>query len=549
MFNTNNIKFGEYKSFVAGNSIEKLGKVNVFIGKNNSGKSSCLEIIEYIVTGESHSKSLPKDIYVCQKITKKVVTTQFRANSFYEYESEYDYGVKFVDKDFWYSIRWEKERNDKHYVAAYTHEYNNFERGIERANNWNALAGYLFNGIENLKILKISAERNIYPEDDAVKNVLSTGEGVTSKIGEYINESSKDESIIENELLRELNKIISPDSSFSAIKVQRIPTENSSKWEIYLTENGNRFALSKMGSGLKTIIMVLLNLIVLKKECDNKCIFLFEELENNLHPALQRKLFEYIYDCAYNENLTIFLTTHSHVAINTFFDKECASIYHVEKNNNVSTIHKVENYIDKVNILDDLDIRASDLFQSNGIIWVEGPSDRVYIKKWIELRNKDIIENKHYQFAYYGGRLLSHYTAEMQSENLISVLLTNRNSAIIMDSDKISEKDDINETKKRVKNEFEQNKLFCWITKGKEIENYLLENDISKLYKCEMQKLKLYTEFPEYIKKQKKSFPNKKVEFAQEITEMMDEDSLNKFDLKEKIDELIEAIKNWNCID
>lgn len=270
MFSVNNIKFGEYKSFATGNSIEKLGKVNVFIGKNNSGKSSCLEIIEYIITGESSSKNLPKDIYVSQKITKEAVTARFHTNNLYRYETEYDYGIKFVDKDFWYSIRWKKEHNVKYSAAVYAHEYNNYELGSERANNWNALAGYLFDDIKNLKVLKISAERNIYPEDDTVKNVFSTGEGVTSKIGEYINDSSKDESIIENKLLKELNKIISPDSSFSAIKVQRIPTENSSKWEIYLTENGNRFALSKMGSGLKTIIMVLLNLIVLKKECDNK---------------------------------------------------------------------------------------------------------------------------------------------------------------------------------------------------------------------------------------------------------------------------------------
>ena len=33
-------------------------------------------------------------------------------------------------------------------------------------------------------------------------------------------------------------------------------------------------------------------------------------------------------------------------------------------------------------MLNDLDVRASDLLQSNGIIWVEGPSDRIYIKRW-----------------------------------------------------------------------------------------------------------------------------------------------------------------------
>lgn len=32
-------------------------------------------------------------------------------------------------------------------------------------------------------------------------------------------------------------------------------------------------------------------------------------------------------------------------------------------------------------LLDDLGFKASDLLQSNCVIWVEGPSDRIYIKK------------------------------------------------------------------------------------------------------------------------------------------------------------------------
>ena len=73
------------------------------------------------------------------------------------------------------------------------------------------------------------------------------------------------------------------------------------KWEIFLQEKGKRYALSKMGSGLKTIILVLANLLIipkLKAYKNKKIIYAFEELENNLHPALQRKLFEYIYKYA-----------------------------------------------------------------------------------------------------------------------------------------------------------------------------------------------------------------------------------------------------------
>lgn len=85
----------------------------------------------------------------------------------------------------------------------------------------------------------------------------------------------------------------------------------------------------------------------------------------------------------------------------------------VEKKNGISTIHKISDYISKTALLNDLDVRASDILQSNGIIWVEGPSDRVYIKHWLEiLGSGDIEEGRDYQFLYYGGRLLSHYTTE-----------------------------------------------------------------------------------------------------------------------------------------
>ena len=47
------LKFKGYKSFnVDYVCIEKFEKINVFIGKNNSGKSSCLDIIENLVDAD-----------------------------------------------------------------------------------------------------------------------------------------------------------------------------------------------------------------------------------------------------------------------------------------------------------------------------------------------------------------------------------------------------------------------------------------------------------------------------------------------------------------
>ena len=47
-----------------------------------------------------------------------------------------------------------------------------------------------------------------------------------------------------------------------SINFTRILVQTSNAWEIYFEDSqGNRIALSKMGSGVKTILLVLLNLI------------------------------------------------------------------------------------------------------------------------------------------------------------------------------------------------------------------------------------------------------------------------------------------------
>ncbi len=42
---------------------------------------------------------------------------------------------------------------------------------------------------------------------------------------------------------------------------------------------------------------------------------------------------------------------------------------------------KVEHFLDKNSILSDIGFKASDILQANGVIWVEGPSDRIYINR------------------------------------------------------------------------------------------------------------------------------------------------------------------------
>ena len=547
MINITRIGFKKYKSFNGWAILDGLGNVNLIIGKNNSGKSSLLDIVEYIFDKNLILTNKPEEVIVGQILTERVLERAFGKNTYGGAigGNHYRYGSNFKNRDLTYTL---SRSIDNSYSMAHTKnsveltEVIDNNRAIsEFSNACNILYNSLPSGIR-----KVAAERNIIPEEQTGCEVLPNGIGATSIISTYLNDSKKDEKLVEEELLSTFNDILGEDAHFDAIKVQQVEQPDKSYlWEIFLTEKGERYPLSKMGSGLKTILLVLINLLICTKE-KPASVFLFEELENNLHPALQRRLFNYIYSYAIEHDIIVFMTSHSHVSINCYFGKESANIYHVEKVDGDSTVKKIENYLDKAELLDDLDVRASDLLQSNGIIWVEGPSDRIYIKKWLSLVEPSLKENEHYQFAYYGGRLLSHYTGATEENDLIKILLTNRNSAIVIDSDKQNRQSTINETKRRIQGEFDTNKLFCWITKGKEIENYITCRTINAHYGSALAQVKQYELFPNYISSINSSFSSQKVKFAQDLTDDITADDLAILDLKEKVTKLATVIKKWN---
>lgn len=548
-----------YKSFTQEYvEILEFEKINVFIGKNNSGKSSCLDIIKDIIDPNELDKNPflknGLEIQLVHALSEEEIRYVFSENTFgggIPTENHYMFGKNYIGKKMNFRISVEKDyrTRERDFQYQYVENKNVFE--AEYNNYWNQFGERMRSLWKEYEFRRLDAERNIVPEVESNdENINLNGEGASNLIRKIINYSEYDENIVQEELLTALNAIIYPETTYENIKIQQVDDAGELKWEIFLQEKGKRYALSKMGSGLKTIILVLANLLIipkLKAYKNKKIIYAFEELENNLHPALQRKLFEYIYKYAQDNDIMIFLTTHSHVAINTFCDKEGTQIFHVEKQDGVSKMHKIDDYISKTTLLNDLDVRASDILQSNGIIWVEGPSDRVYIKRWLKIFGGDEIEEgRDYQFLYYGGRLLSHYTAEQDCEDLISILLTNRNAAIVIDSDKRKNNSKINETKKRVKNEFEKYGAFCWITKGKEIENYLEKEAIEEAFGKKVGKqCEQYQLFPEYIGPICPTF--KKVEFAQKVVPYVIQERASKMlDLEKQVKSLYAVIKKWN---
>ncbi|MBI3815891.1 MAG: hypothetical protein HY279_15655 [Nitrospinae bacterium] len=177
------------------------------------------------------------------------------------------------------------------------------------------------------------------------------------------------------------------------------------------------------------------------------------------------------------------------------------------------------------------------------------------MNRWIDIWSEGkLLEGTHYQCVFYGGRLLARLSAQepdVADDNLLNILRVNRNAIIVIDSDKSDETQAINSTKLRIKSEIENISGLCWITKGREIENYISAAVMDKLYPTEtISQVGQYQEFSEYINLMKngegKTFLNNKVLFAEKVCQNFTKENITALDLTERIEDVCNRIKSWN---
>jgi len=231
-----------------------------------------------------------------------------------------------------------------------------------------------------------------------------------------------------------------------------------------------------LGDGIQSAIILSFLPFVTR----GPAFFFIEEPEMYLHPGLQRKILEFF---ATKRDQIFFLTTHSNHFLDLTIDIKDVSIFTFSKElEEDQSDERVPTFSVEVvdsgcsSSLELLGVRNSSVFLVNATIWVEGITDRLYLRRMLELylqhlktvENQEIYleEDVHYSFVEYGGSNIVHWSFLDRETPQINVDRLCARSMVIIDGDGASKLERKKALKKKLGDRFVQ-------LSAREIENVL----------------------------------------------------------------------------
>ena len=212
--------------------------------------------------------------------------------------------------------------------------------------------------------------------------------------------------------IREYEKILGTEF-FGGAEVTLIPEYGKDTVSVKIGDD-DQLPIYNLGDGLQQVIIIT---SVAFLEIDSS-IFFIEEPEACMHPGLLRKLALFLVNHTQHQYIA---TTHSNHLLDLAETNTEVIIHRVSKSQeNEKKTFKIYECTRDQGLLNDLGILASSIYLANSTIWIEGITDRLYLKAFMakylssiedETRKKyeGYLENFHYAFVEYQGGTLGHW--------------------------------------------------------------------------------------------------------------------------------------------
>jgi predicted ATP-dependent endonuclease of OLD family len=344
--------FRGFRSF----ELSKLGKINLLVGANNSGKSSILEAIHLICAKNNISHLL--EILDYRSEFSWIEDREFRQISL-------DSPIKTLTKEF----------SVAHLFYGHTLDYNNSfsitglrkenkdvltvslrEHNIDQSTEVNYHKRDIFSNIGDIDlILKWDGENNIqlplsinggiFPQDiprhfgissrSEIKNQFVTpgGTGV-DKLIEIFNEINLTPR--ENIVLDAL-KIIDPNIERIAIKTNSNERGKRGGFKLLLSGYQEPIPIGSMGDGIWRMLTIALAMV----NCQGG-IVLLDEIDSGLHFTTMLKMWELIWETAKKLTVQVFATTHNSDCLLSLADFINCGIIDLDEGKDSITLHRIE---------------------------------------------------------------------------------------------------------------------------------------------------------------------------------------------------------------
>lgn len=517
--------------------IDELKKINILIGANNSGKSRLLRKLfsknnySYIhknINKEEFLVQLDFALYDIKEHLRKVIrynpeplNLRFERLKNYLYKNINDSNFNSVINDINNAFEFDQSFYLDSFPTILSHrsefEFNQHAQkvkarylskhieSIEKINNTNLPpCRYYIPILRSLKGLSPKTEEGIHSFDDLYKShtVKEYFQGEGNNLNIFTGLSLYEDvtklllgDISERNKIRDFENFLS--ESFFGKEVNIVPRIKTKTLHIKIGEEEK--AIHELGDGVQSIIILTYPLFIHQGE---NAIFFFEEPETHLHPGFQRLFIETLEREEF-KNFQYFITTHSNHFLDITLENDNMSIYTFVKEENTEDPDNPTFHVNNIaagddNILRLIGANKSSVFLSNCTIWVEGITDRIYLRKYLDLYQKELKNNAklykedyHYSFVEYAGSNITHWSFLDDEDSNNPNINVDRLCAIsyaITDSDNAGDNKDGTPSKKKQRLEnlntrLSEERYYC--IEGKEIENTLTNNiviDIIKSY-------------------------------------------------------------------